>query len=125
MEYQQMTDAGRFVNTYQSGNLSEQFRQRWSMEHRVLVMNNDQNLLHVLRYALEEAGFLVDSTVSKSDAIQLGTHHEYEAIIMDDPMLSVELKSRGCIAPMLLTRGKINIEQLVQRIQAVAQFVLA
>src|SRR5687767_8603690 len=112
MEYQQITDAGKFLNTYQKFDcdLSEQRQQRWSMEHRVLVMNNDQNLLHVLRYALEEAGFLVDATVSKLDAIQLGTYHEYDAIVSDDPLLSVELKSRGLSAPMLLTTGKVSVE---------------
>ena len=96
-------------------------------EHRVLLVNDNQNVLHLLKYALEERGIAVDCTTSVTDAMQMSMHHTYDAIILSDDMtLKERLQQAGMRIPgVLMSRCKVRVDLLVSTIRGVVHYVVA
>lgn len=92
-------------------------------EYKVLLVDDNQNVLHLLKYALEEQGVTVDCTTSPTDAMQMSMHHSYDAVIVSGDV-ALRRKLQGMRIPVLLT-GRVGVEQLLAAIRSVAQYVIA
>jgi DNA-binding NtrC family response regulator len=95
-------------------------------DYKVLIVDNNENVLHLLKYALEEQGLQVDCTTSVTDAIHAERHHVYGVILMREAHLQQALEGAGCTTPLLLlVEDRVSIDRLVADIRLLAQCVIA
>lgn len=94
-------------------------------ERRILLVNDNQNVLHLLKYSLEEQGMTVDCTTSTTDAVRMSMHHPYDAVVVPgDDAISRKLQQAG-VPIVLISKGRADVEQLVAAIRGVVQYVVA
>lgn len=94
---------------------------------RILIVNDDQNMLHLLKHALEQEGMAVDCTTSKADGFSLGQGQDYDMVIIEEGAqdLGIKLRVAGCKTPFLFTSSHIGIKHVVSMVRSITQYAIA
>lgn len=91
----------------------------------ILVVEDDPSVTRFLVKGLREEGYQVDSCIDGEQAIEQATMFEYESIILDWSLPSLdgisalrELRSRGITTPVLVLTARSNIPSTVFALDA-------
>ena len=110
---------------------------------RVLLIDDDEAMLRVMRLVLEEDGFLVETATSRADALAGLSAQQPDVVVMDYQMGGLapeafieQAKAAGTTAPILLCTGRhedlglavddvlvkpFDIDELAARVRALAR----
>jgi two-component system OmpR family response regulator len=95
------------------------------MAHRVLIVEDDQNLRAFLHKAFREEGYLVEVAASGDDGLAAAVSGEQDCIVLDrslpgqDGMAILrELRSRGRRTPVLMLTARGEMAERVRGLEA-------
>ena len=95
------------------------------MAHRVLIVEDDQNLRFFLQKAFREEGYVVDVAASGDDGLAAAVAGERDCIVLDrslpgqDGMAILrELRSRGRRTPVLMLTARGEMAERVRGLEA-------
>jgi two-component system OmpR family response regulator len=99
---------------------------------RVLVAEDEPRMATLLQRGLIDEGYSVDVTSTGTDALWMGTEHDYDAIVLDWmlPELSGEeicreLRRRSRWAPIVMLTARTGVEDRVRGLDAGADDYLS
>ncbi len=99
---------------------------------RILVVEDDQKLVHVLRQGLKENGFAVDTATDGKLGLELALETDYDAIVLDLMLpglggldLLKALRSRHRVAPVLILSARSAVEDRIRGLDLGADDYLA
>jgi two-component system OmpR family response regulator len=99
---------------------------------RLLVVEDDERLSALLERALEEDGYAVDTAHDGTEALWLGTEHDYDAVILDGMLPGLdgfEVVRRWREAkrwhPVLMLTARVDVTARVEGLDAGADDYLA
>ena len=99
---------------------------------RVLVVEDEPNLLRQLKTALEGAGYAIDTAADGEDAHYLGSTENYDAVILDLGLPEVDgltvldrWRKEGRVAPVLVLTARDSWSDKVAGLDAGADDYLA
>ncbi len=92
---------------------------------RILVIEDEPKLLHLLERGLRDQGYSVDSAANGTDAVWLGSEWDYDAIVLDIQIpppdgieVARELRRKGRWAPILFLTVRDDITDRVEGLDA-------
>ena len=92
---------------------------------RVLVVDDDKSVAHLIRRVLSEDGYAIDVAYTGEDARLLSFVNQYDGIVLDLELgdrhgfeILQELRSSGRTAPVLLYTGTEDPEAIVRGLDA-------
>lgn len=88
---------------------------------RILVAEDETQILSFIQKGLEEAGFTVDSTTRGDEALMMATSQSYDAIVLDIMLpgrdgLSVlrQIRSKKLTTPVILVTARSALEERLE-----------
>lgn len=94
-------------------------------DNRVLVIDDDEQLISLLSMRLSRAGYTVDTALSADEGYNLAIKHKYGVIILDVMMpkrsgsdVCKDLRTQGILTPILMLSGKTEEESIIQSLEA-------
>lgn len=92
-----------------------------SIGKRVLIVDDDEQLVDLVSLRLTQVGFTVDATTKAAEGRTLALQNEYDAIILDVVMpkesgleICTKLRSAGVLAPIIILSAKTEKEIIVE-----------
>ncbi|MCW2527554.1 MAG: two component transcriptional regulator, winged helix family [Pseudonocardiales bacterium] len=99
---------------------------------RLLVVEDDERMVAVLKRALEEDGYAVDVAVDGADALWMGQENDYDAVILDGMLPGMDgfevvrqWRKGGRWAPVLMLTARTGFDARIEGLDAGADDYLA
>lgn len=96
-----------------------------SIGKRILLVDDDEQLVALLCMRLSQAGFVVESATNADEGFRLASHNDFDIIILDLSMprrsgLDVCrcLRAEGVLTPILILSGNIDKTTVVRGLNA-------